>query len=44
LDQSTELSVRRLAPEEWRAAAPLILKLRPHLDQAEFLRLAMPAA
>ncbi len=40
MDQSTELSVRRLAPEEWRAAAPLILKLRPHLDEAEFIRRA----
>lgn len=38
MEQSTVLSVRRLAPGEWRAAAPLILKLRPHLDEAEFLR------
>lgn len=33
-----DLAVRRLAPDEWRGAAPLILKLRPHLDEAEFLR------
>lgn len=38
LAQSREFSVRRLAPDEWRAAAPLILKLRPHLDEAEFVR------
>ncbi|MEZ5787532.1 MAG: GNAT family N-acetyltransferase [Xanthobacteraceae bacterium] len=38
MDQSTELSVRRLAPGEWQGAAPLIVKLRPHLDEAEVLR------
>lgn len=38
MEQSTELLVRRLAPGEWRGAASLILKLRPHLDEAEFLR------
>jgi GNAT superfamily N-acetyltransferase len=37
LDQSTELSVRRLAPDEWRSAGPLMVKLRPHLDEAGFV-------
>ena len=32
------LQVRRLAPREWAAAFPLIVQLRPHLDQPEFQR------
>lgn len=38
MEDAIELSVRRLAPDEWRSAGPLILKLRPHLDEAEFFR------
>ena len=31
------LTVRRLAPAEWPAAFPIMVQLRPHLDEAEFL-------
>jgi len=30
--------VRRLEPREWEGIFPLIVQLRPHLDQEEFLR------
>src|SRR4051812_43203198 len=32
------LQVRRLEPREWAATFPLIVQLRPHLDQPEFMR------
>jgi hypothetical protein len=34
----SNVEVRRLAPGEWAATFPLIVQLRPHLDQAEFKR------
>jgi GNAT superfamily N-acetyltransferase len=32
------LQIRRLAPREWAATFSLVVQLRPHLDQAEFMR------
>jgi GNAT superfamily N-acetyltransferase len=34
---ASEISVRRLAPGEWKSAFPLVAQLRPHLSEAEFL-------
>ena len=31
------LAVRRLVPAEWAAAFPIVVRLRPLLDEAEFL-------
>jgi GNAT superfamily N-acetyltransferase len=33
-----DLQIRRLEPKEWPAAFPLVVQLRPHLSEAEFLR------
>jgi GNAT superfamily N-acetyltransferase len=33
-----DVQIRRLEPKEWRSAFPLVVQLRPHLDEAEFLR------
>jgi hypothetical protein len=38
VEASTEISVRRLPPGEWKQAYTIIVQLRPHLDEAEFLR------
>jgi GNAT superfamily N-acetyltransferase len=38
VEASTEVSVRRLPPGEWKQAYAIIVQLRPHLDEAEFLR------
>ena len=38
MEASTEISVRRLPPGEWKQAYTIIVQLRPHLDEAEFLR------
>jgi GNAT superfamily N-acetyltransferase len=32
-----DIQVRRLEPREWAGIFPLIVQLRPHLDQEEFL-------
>jgi GNAT superfamily N-acetyltransferase len=37
----SDLQIRRLEPREWAGIFPLIVQLRPHLDQAEFLRRAL---
>ena len=34
---SNELTVRRLEPAEWPSAFSIMVQLRPHLDEAEFL-------
>jgi ribosomal protein S18 acetylase RimI-like enzyme len=36
-----DLQIRRLEPREWAGIFPLIVQLRPHLDEAEFLRRAL---
>jgi len=33
-----KLQVRRLEPREWAETFPIVVQLRPHLDQDEFLR------
>jgi ribosomal protein S18 acetylase RimI-like enzyme len=37
----SDFQIRRLEPREWRGIFPLIVQLRPHLDEAEFLRRAL---
>jgi ribosomal protein S18 acetylase RimI-like enzyme len=34
----SQFEVRRLEPREWESIFPLIVQLRPHLDQVEFLQ------
>ena len=36
--QASNLQIRRLDAREWRAAFRLVVQLRPHLSEAEFLR------
>jgi len=38
--ESRNLSVRRLDPQEWAGAFRIIVQLRPHLDEVEFLHRA----
>jgi ribosomal protein S18 acetylase RimI-like enzyme len=33
-----DIQVRRLEPREWAGIFPIVVQLRPHLDQEEFLR------
>src|SRR5215211_9172838 len=33
-----DLEVRRLAPREWGGIFPIVMQLRPHLTEEEFLR------
>jgi ribosomal protein S18 acetylase RimI-like enzyme len=34
----SDLKIRRLEPREWADTFPLVVQLRPHLDQGEFVR------
>jgi len=34
----SDLKIRRLEPREWAGTFPLVVQLRPHLDQDEFVR------
>jgi GNAT superfamily N-acetyltransferase len=34
----SDLKIRRLEPREWADTFPIVVQLRPHLDQEEFVR------